>query len=293
MPLKTGDDLGMLLGPEFGGERYQDWIWHYLNNIGANLSDGHFGRNSRDNIAVFLQKNPIFLDSVRLQVGSAFLPDKFFDWLDDSAWQSHFVFDLMRRQLSMYKICVHPSLSGRRRIIAYIDGWGGFLVGKEGVIESLKGAWLQRVAADRVFKWFEGNDEVERCQLLWEWLTENRRDLTEGKRPFGCYQDLLIFLDGIFIPDSEKELIVIKVRKNWDQRRRRQKLEGKVRQCNLELNNKTVLLLEKMAGKYGLTRAAIVDILVNDEYSRGIYIPDRLRRMEALSVSEATAKVQI
>lgn len=293
MTVNVNDDLEKLLGPEFRGQRYEDWLWHYLMNIGADLTEAHFGHGSRSNVAAFLRANEFFLKNVRSHIGSALVPNSYFDWLDDSAWQSDFVFDMLTSQFSIRRTCVHQSLSGRRRIIALIDGLDDFLLEKKNSIKNVKEAWSQRVADDRVFKWFEGNDEVERCQLLWEWLTEHRPEFTKGKKSFGCYQDIIYFLDKVRMSASDKELIVIKVRRNWDQRRRRQKLEGTIKQCNLELNNKTVLLLEKMAGKYGLTRAAIVDILVNDEYSKKLYIPERLRRMEALSVSEATAKVQI
>lgn len=292
MSLSLNDDLEKLLGSEFKGERCQDWIWHYLINIGANLGEAYFGASARGHLAIFLRGNENFLERVRFRLGSAFLPDHLFDWLDDSAWQSDFVFDVLRRRLTLHKKCVHPSLSGRRRIIALIDGWDGLLMKKEIFIKEIKETWLQRVEADRVFKWFEGDDEIARCQLLWEWLTIHRSDLAKGKKALGCYQDLLFFLDGVQIPSSDKELMVIKVRKQWDQRRRRQKLEGVKRQCNLELYDRTVLLLDKLAGKHGLSRSAIVDLLINDEYTKGAYIPERLRRIEALSVDVPMPSIQ-
>ncbi|WP_253947681.1 hypothetical protein [Pseudomonas aeruginosa] len=63
-------------------------------------------------------------------------------------------------------------------------------------------------------------------------------------------------------------------KKRWSQNKYRAKLTGK-KQYNFILSEKAINRLDKLAGKYDLRRTEVLEILLQMEEEKGIYIPER------------------
>ncbi len=64
------------------------------------------------------------------------------------------------------------------------------------------------------------------------------------------------------------------IKKRWSQNKYRAKLTGK-KQYNFILSEKAINRLDKLAGKYDLRRTEVLEILLQMEEEKGIYIPER------------------
>ena len=71
-------------------------------------------------------------------------------------------------------------------------------------------------------------------------------------------------------------LIVEAIKKRVSQQQYRKKMADK-KQCNLVLSNKTILDLDKLAAKYGVSRPQIMETLIQFETERNIYLPEKVK----------------
>lgn len=273
------DELEELLGKKFSTYRNQIWLWHFLDNPFGTLHQGAFGPGARDCMARHLKNRPELKDSIFNNFGSSLLPDEEFNWIGGGERQNEFVLKDLTSRLGW--VTLHNSLVGRDRTIAMIDASPVGASAKYVALAWAKKAWAQHIESDRFFRWFGARDEEARCKFLWDWLLKNRPDYVRYKIPFSEVSSALLFFDRSLVSASEKELIADKVKKAFSLRKHRDKQDGK-KQCNLMLHERTINLLEKMAGTYGLSKAEVLEILIQDESSRKVYISARLERYENL-----------
>ena len=64
------------------------------------------------------------------------------------------------------------------------------------------------------------------------------------------------------------------IKKRWSQNKYRAKLTGK-KQYNFILSEKAINRLDKLADKYDLRKTEVLEILLQMEEEKGIYIPER------------------
>lgn len=279
MALLHHDELEEILGKKFSTYRNQIWLWHFLDNPFGTLHQGAFGPGARDCMARHLKNRPELKNSIFNSVGESFLPDVEFDWIGGGERQNEFVLKDMISRLGW--VTLHNSLVGRERTIAMVDASPVSFSSKKFALTCAKNAWAQHIESDRFFRWFGARDEEVRCKFLWDWLSKNRLDYVRNKIPFTEVGSALLFFDRLLVSASERELIADKVKKAFSLRKHRDNQNGK-KQCNLMLHERTINMLEKMAGTYGLSKAEVLEILIQDEWSRKVYISARLERYENL-----------
>jgi len=89
----------------------------------------------------------------------------------------------------------------------------------------------------------------------------------------------LIFFDNTLKLPAERKLFIQTVKSRWSQNKYRAKETDK-KQYNFILSKKTIQRLDKLAEKYDLKRTQILDILLQMEEDKGIYIPEKLKPLK-------------
>jgi len=208
--------------------------------------------------------------------GRWLLPQERLDWITEDKRQIKWLQSHIWNQFKGGFSPPPPRLLGRNSVIASIDAWNTELSNKALVVDQMKWNWEQHKQSDHIFKWFREKDELSRCEIAWQWLFEKRNNLTWQHPPISNYEDLLIFFDTRQISDAEKMLIVEAIKKRVSQQQYRKKMADK-KQCNLVLSNKTILDLDKLAAKYGVSRPQIMETLIQFETERNIYLPEKVK----------------
>ncbi|KEX94036.1 hypothetical protein HA62_09865, partial [Pseudomonas putida] len=149
---------------------------------------------------------------------------------------------------------------------------------KTSLIKSLEQRWRDHKAHDKKYSWFK--DDNQKCSLAYEWLQKNTY-LTIFRTPIETYEDLLIFFDNANYTSEKEELYIGKIKKLWNQRKYRSTLKGKS-QYNFVLSDKTIEMLDKISEQHEISRARALEILVEIETEKGLYISEKLQNSKLL-----------
>lgn len=275
------DELSKILGDDGLDYRLHFWLWHYLKFKGIQFSVGASYQGTRDFMASVIKENPQISADVLAVKDFALVPDSYLSWICDDLRQGSWVFGRLGWLFGLSLDLIHPALTGRQRVIALIDSRFIDLQQKIDHIQKAENDWILWVERDFVFDWFKKKCERERCGFAWDWLRRNYPDKTSGKAFFENYQGLLLFFDGFSQVEAEKLLVIEKIKKAWSQKQYRKNLEDK-KQCNLLLPEKTLRLLDELSERHSLAKSEIVDLLIKDEFEKGIYISERLAKRRSL-----------
>mgnify|MGYP006983667787 FL=1 len=138
-------------------------------------------------------------------------------------------------------------------------------------------AWEKHQEKDKEFDWFKKDNSQERIDFFWEWLKSKAPHLTNNRASFQNHDDLLSCFDFYFNDTSSKTLLIQNFKKVWNQKQSRARSKGK-KQRNFVLAEKTISKLEKLAAKYQLNRTEIIEIIINAEAEKEIYMRERNSR---------------
>jgi hypothetical protein len=113
------------------------------------------------------------------------------------------------------------------------------------------------------------------------WLCKNEATFTQDNPQIESYDDLLKFFDQTPFSKDEKLLRIEFIKKSWSQRKYREKVVGK-KQYNFLLSDKVISQLDVLAETHNLKRPKILEILIEMEADKGIYISERLKKTRDL-----------
>lgn len=213
------------------------------------------------------------------------LPDEKLDWIDEGEWQNCFLQNqlfLQTNQVPGWLGEVRAVLHGRNLTIALIDSRSISLVDKQMLIDRLRESWNFQLALDRPFRWFEKDDEREKCKLMWEMTTKTYPTVTNGVARFENLDSMLFFFDQARFTYEQKTFLLDRLKRRWSQNKYRSNLEGK-KQVNLVLSERTIELLDKLAKEFNLSKAEVMDTLIRDESQKKMYLPERIAKWKALT----------
>lgn len=168
-------------------------------------------------------------------------------------------------------------LSGRQRIIALFDVYQPSGEAKESCVNAAKLAWQMQLKKDKVFDWFQGEGGMAGVELMGAWLSKRNLGVAGLRWAISNHDDLLSFFDSNPLGELEIKLMMIEIKRAWSQKKYRASLKDR-RQCNLILRESTIAKLDKLAEKHDLSRAELLEILINAEQSQGIYTTQLLQR---------------
>lgn len=281
---RLGDELGEILLDRQLGERKENWLRLFLSLPGQSGRPPYSGSSARADMAGYINSIAGLGDVVRAEMRLALLPEDRFAWLTDNSRQNKWILNYLGSlPAGGYELAFNASsfLSGRHRIIALFDVFKPDGAAKEGLVNSAKLEWEIQAKKDKVFDWFLDEGGAAGCELMWAWLSKRGLGVPGARWIVSNHDDLLTFFDQSTLDDLTIRLMMLEIKRTWSQKKYRASLKDK-RQCNLLLRDKTIAQLDKLAKKHDLSRAELLELIINGEARQEVYINQRLEKRQAL-----------
>lgn len=270
------DQLSHILNETNHSLRYDIWLWLHLNNINNNAGlqiDETNSFSMRPKMADYLSTRLQYIEIIKAKRNGQLLPEKFFEWINEGKRQTEWLI------IKIGKYGIYPNflpllgLHGKDALIAAIDQWDIDITQKQLSLNELEKEWNHHKKGDKPFQWFK--DDNQKCLLAWEWINKNLPNYIP-RSPFEDYEDLMIFFDqSNLIPDQIK-FYIEKIKRKWSQQKYRDGLTEKS-QYNFILSHKAIKNLDHLANTYELSRAKILEILLQMESEKNLYISEKVK----------------
>lgn len=283
MAVNCTDLLARILEDKTVSHRRDLWLWFWLAGHGANL--GSYAESTmgmRDKMAHYLNQNAWLTPRARDDKNKQLLPERQLDWLNEGSRQIEWVYQKFTQYAGYNWNNTPQDVFGKDRLILIVDLWQVDTTQKKLMLDSLKIQWNSHKSGDKTYKWFKDDDE--KSALAWDWLNKNASFTVLQSKPFETYEDLLIFFDSANLTTEQKTLYIDRIKKRWSQQKYRESLIGKA-QYNFILSDKAVANLDKLATFHEISRAKILEILLEMETEKNYYIPERIRILKLLKDS--------
>lgn len=283
MAIRMDDSLAAALGDTRLDDRFDRWLWFYLNGRGAGFAPSELdGAIMRDRMADFIEEHPWSKRQIDVEKTRLLLPDQCLTWISKKDDRQHqWLIPQIRNETGFIYEPPPPRLLGRDLVVVMIDVWDTDASRKRAVLNNLEQAWIEHKKQDHIFRWFRDTDSARRCTLAWEWLCKNEPMLTQFSPTIESYDELLKFFDRTRFSKDEKVLRIDAIKKRGSQQKYRENLTGK-KQYNFMLSDKTIRRLDELAETYDLKRPQILEILIQMEAESGIYIPEKMKMIRNL-----------
>lgn len=283
MAIHMDDSLAAALGDTRLDDRFDRWLWFYLNGRGAGFAPSELdGAIMRDRMADFIEEHPWSKRQIDVEKTRLLLPDQCLTWISKKDDRQHqWLIPQIRNETGFIYEPPPPRLLGRDLVVVMIDVWDTDASRKRAVLNNLEQAWIEHKKQDHIFRWFRDTDSARRCTLAWEWLCKHEPMLTQFSPAIESYDELLKFFDRTRFSKDEKVLRIDAIKKRGSQQKYRENLTGK-KQYNFMLSDKTIRRLDELAETYDLKRPQILEILIQMEAESGIYIPEKMKMIRNL-----------
>ena len=283
MAVHYTDLLARILEDKTASHRRDLWLWFWLTGHGANLGSYAESRmGMRDKMAHYLNQNAWLTPRARDDKNKQLLPERQLDWLNEGSRQIEWIYQKFTQYAGYNWNNTPQDVFGKDRLILIIDLWQVDTTQKKLTLDSLKIQWNAHKSGDKTYKWFKDDDK--KSALAWDWLNKNTSFTVLHSKPFETYEDLLIFFDSANLTTEQKTLYIDRIKKRWSQQKYRESLIGKA-QYNFVLSDKAVANLDKLASFHEISRAKILEILLEMETEKNGYIPERIRILKLLNNS--------
>lgn len=281
MAVHDNDRLAQILGDSKHSNRRDIWLWFSLNNYDRNLGPlERSGPGIRDKMANCLYGNQWLIDKIKQDQTIQLLPDESFKWFNEGNRQIEWLKSKVA-EASGYQWLSSPSnLHGMDLLLSIIDCWPTDITHKQLILNDIKARWEIHKKGDNAFRWFRDNDQ--KSVLAWKWLSKHSSILADYQRPFETFEDLLIFFDKSNHTPELRDLCLEKTKKLWGQQKYRDNLKGKS-QYNFVLSDKAAENLKNLASRYEISKARILELLIEMEIEKNDHIPERIRTLKLLS----------
>lgn len=275
-PKTLAEQLAERVGMRKVSRRQEIWLWLYLAlRVRTDLPpESCGGITMREEILKALSGNPRFRgEAIRQEMDKQLLPDDRLSWItEDERQLSWLLRHLPREVKSLPRGLVQ--LTDREHLIAKLDTWDAYMVGKTNLIEDLRQNWARHAARDSDFDWFrDRKTEAERCKCAWEWLEKQYLHPSHRRERIDSYQALLMFFDREDLVREKQQDMIKKIKQRWS----RQQLDVRnpdSKQVNVTLAAETINQLDRLAKRHGLSRAKIVAKLIGKESELGLYLAE-------------------
>lgn len=305
--LKLYEELSKIFKSEHLSNRHLSFAWIWLAQETSLLKENQSNTPEFINyLARYLSENDGIAKAIIYNLEKTQIPENYLNWIVEShrqaCWIEEYILEkipknqyitaaiefkpLLSESSSEFRQGIPYHLQGKNRSIAMIDYWAAMMFNttetKIKYCNFMKDGWLAQTKIDRLFAWLDDADAEKKRDYFWRWLGAKNSEITHRKQKFSSHEELLIFFDQPEFSDSAKELFSKEARKSWNQQQRRENTKDK-KQCNFVLSDKTVLKLEKLASKYGLSRTEIIELLIESEAKHERYITERLNQKALLT----------
>ena len=277
------DALSKVLQETARSKRFDTWLWFYLEGRGANLDQGYFyASGMRGYIAARITSMPGMADEINGISGATLLPDEMLEWIGESERQCQWLVSFLKSNKSNWLINPPVRLLNRNLVVAMIDMLGLDILSKKNVVELMRYSWVEHIKNDGDLLWFKGDDEEEKCVLASNWIRKKDGGSSVLQvNQIRNHQELLMYFDRFDFSYDKKLLCLSAVKKSWSQKKYRENLTGK-KQCNFILSDRAINRLDKLAKKYDLKRVDVLEILLQMESERNLYIVEKMKIFKGL-----------
>lgn len=277
MAVNRGDKLAKALGGIETDKRFTNWLWLYLKNLIPSSNLGDFGSFfTRDRMAEAITSHNGIRQKIESERGLYLVPKESLNWITNDKRQCHWVTRKVAERNGPLHITGTTSLTYRDLAIATIDIWSIPFAEKLSAVIAIASEWNAQEKADKIFEWFYGQDERAKLELAWKMASNSHQLLTIHQTPWHETADMIVAMDTWLPSFADKKLFIDSIKKRWSQNKHRAKTTGK-KQCNFILSEKAIDRLQKLADRHELKRAHILEILLQMEEEKGIYISERLK----------------
>lgn len=263
----SGGEMFPRMGEEclnayFPSERMRTWVWHVLGQEYKGARIG--GPDSKKEIGDFLGGTPGAVDRVMSAANRGFVPDDEFRWVDDSQVQDLFLKNYIKNIHFVTRPDIYPGLSRRRRFVAFIDCASSHLEKKIAIVRLAREAWASHSRQLRVFNWFKGKGEAAKCDFAWSRFVRLGSAVTSGRAPFIKQEDVILAFEASPLGDSDKQILLMKLKRAWTQDQYRKKTKGK-KQFNVNMPEEVIKLLGDVAKKRKMSKTQVLEDLIRKE----------------------------
>lgn len=277
MAVNRGDKLAKALGGIETDKRFTNWLWLYLKNLIPSSNLGDFGSFfTRDRMAEAITSHNGIRQKIESERGLYLVPKESLNWITNDKRQFHWVTRKVAERNGPLHITGTTSLTYRDLAIATIDIWSIPFAEKLSAVIAIASEWNAQEKADKIFEWLYGQDERAKLELAWKMASNSHQLLTIHQTPWHETADMIVAMDTWLPSFADKKLFIDSIKKRWSQNKHRAKTTGK-KQCNFILSEKAIDRLQKLADRHELKRAQILEILLQMEEEKGIYISERLK----------------
>lgn len=231
-------------------------------------------------MAAYLENNRWLIERVKEAQSRTLIPERELKWISEGNRQIEWL-KLKVFTLSQINILPTPiELTGKDSLIAALDLWQTDHSHKTLELRKLEKQWHDHKLGDKRYKWFK--DDQEKVATAWNWLNNNVILGPYTSTTFENYEDLLIYFDKANFTAEKIDLYIEKIKKKWSQEKYRKSLKNK-NQYNFILTDKAIERLDKIASEHNISRARVLEILLEQEAEKNLYVPEKIRMIKLLN----------
>lgn len=283
MALHIEDELSKVLGETEYNSRYDIWLWYTLVFYETTFnSNDYLDTGMRKKMASYLRNKPWRVNELLKERHKQLVHKKDIEWAIESRRAIEWATREIQISTDHNQLNYYFDLTEKDFPIAILDVWQRDITQKTALLRSLEQKWKSHKTNDKVYVWFK--DEDHKSEFAWDWLLKNSSVSTLGSTPFNTFEDLLIFFDKANYSREQKELYIGKIKKGWTQKKYRENLKGKA-QYNFVLSDKAIVSLDKLASRYEVSRARLLEILIEMEAEKNDHVPEKIRTAQLLKTS--------
>ena len=277
------DALSQVLGETEYNNRHDLWLWYTLVFFETTFNpNDYFDTGMRDKMARYLQTRTWRVDELLKERRKQLVLKNDIEWITEDSRVAQWMTREIQNSTGHSQLNNYFDLTEKDLPIAILDVWQSDVTQKTKLLRNLEQRWKSHKANDKVYAWFKGDDQ--KSQFAWDWLSKNLFAATLGSTPFETFEDVLIFFDKANYSREQEELHLGKIKKGWTQKKYRENLKGKA-QYNFVLSDKAIEVLENLASRYEISRARILEILIEMEAEKNDHIPEKIRILQLLKNS--------
>jgi len=280
MVIHLEDELSQTLGESEHDKRHDIWLWHTLSFFYKNFNPEDFPNTGmRKKMALYLQQDIRAADELLKERRKQLVPKKELAWITDERRLVEWLTKALQNATSHDHIKYPFKLTGKDLPIAIIDVWPRDITEKISLLKNLEQQWKHHKINDKTYKWFK--DDNQKCSFAHDWLERNVPFAFIRATPIETYEDLLIFFDNANYTPEKEELYIGKIKRSWNQKKYKDSLKDKA-QYNFILSNETIKKLDRISAQHAISRARTIEILIELEDLKGLYISEKLKMSKLL-----------
>lgn len=276
MAIRIKDSLSAFLGDDNADLRFENWLYGWLaaepDSQLPVKACGMQKSNLRYAMLRDLETRDVTGSMVIHQRSEMLIPKECFDWFDDS---KRFL-EWFRGTFTKYPFAKGSSqlnISHKGMCILAIDCSPINRDEKAYDISSKMNDWLQKKDIGKHFDWIKESNDEQAVKQAFICAIDFRQNLNYSTTP-ESHEDLLIRFDWQELTYIEAKTISTNARRKISQSKYKRESKTK-KQLNVFISNTSIEKLESICKKHGLSKTKVIEILVESESEKNIYITEK------------------